>query len=231
MIKNYLWTLPFLLFISGYIGIQVALHQPQITTPSLVGNSIHYAITVLSHNNLNIRILSEKEDADLPPGTVLSQTPAAGQLIKPHQSVFVLLSKQPPTHTVPNLLHQSIDDIKTLTKKSGINCRYYVLPSTYPLDTCFAQYPIAGQSLEHESLVAYIAAPLQKPIIWPDFYGCTVSEVQSFLSSYQVSIQVLHQYTLKNHTCSECVVINQRPQAGSLIMLDPEKPLHVQLQV
>src|SRR3972149_1541199 len=64
MIKNYLWTLPFLLFITGYIGIQLLLAQPEVETPSLVGNSIHDAITLLSHNNLNARILSEKEDAD-----------------------------------------------------------------------------------------------------------------------------------------------------------------------
>jgi len=209
------------------------LYQPTIATPSLIGNSIHNAIILLSQHNLNVRILGEKEDADVPPGTVLSQTPAPGQYIKSHQSVFLLLAKQPPEQYAPLVLNQTTEVIKQLAHQQNLHIKQYTLPTIYPTDTCFAQYPCADEPLPHnEPLIAYIAQAITKPIIWPDFTGYTVEEIRSFLASHNITIEPIHRYPIaKNHTCSQCIVQNQRPYAGSLITINPTKPLQVQLQV
>ena len=42
--------------------MHLLLHQPEVTTPALVGYTVHDALVTLSNHNLNARILDEKED-------------------------------------------------------------------------------------------------------------------------------------------------------------------------
>jgi len=54
----------------------------QIQAPALVGKQLQNAVALLSQKNLNVRFITQKEDPDLPHGTILSQTPAAGRNVK-----------------------------------------------------------------------------------------------------------------------------------------------------
>ena len=60
--STYLWLLPFLSFLCGYQLIRSLYTVNTLTTPSIIGKEIQDAIKILSDNNLNPRILTEKED-------------------------------------------------------------------------------------------------------------------------------------------------------------------------
>ena len=64
--KNILWLAPFICFLGGYFIVRSFFHVNTIPTPSVVGRSLHDAFTILSNHNLNIRLLTQKEDPDLP---------------------------------------------------------------------------------------------------------------------------------------------------------------------
>ena len=83
--QNLLWMAPFLSFILGYLVMQHLIRIPEIVTPHLVGKQVHYILPIITQHHLNIRLLDQKEEIDIPEGIILNQTPAAGTIIKPNQ--------------------------------------------------------------------------------------------------------------------------------------------------
>jgi len=85
---SFIWIVPFLAFIAGYQVVRLLTHTQTVYVPSVLGLHLTDAIRRLSADQLNVRILAEKEDPDLDEGMIISQTPEQGTLVKPHQSLF-----------------------------------------------------------------------------------------------------------------------------------------------
>ncbi|MFI5332690.1 MAG: PASTA domain-containing protein [Candidatus Babeliales bacterium] len=204
-----------------------------IQTPVVVGMPVAQAVRLLSDHNLNIRILAEKEDADLPAGTIISQNPTGGSSIKPQQSIFLVVSTTPQPTIIPRFIGCSAQDIEKIAHERNFKYKLHSLESNYPSNTCFAQWPAPGTVIDKEPLVVYIAAPNRKPIIMPSFIGRPVPEVADFLTSHEMVPQLIHQPAVPDgHICSSaCRITDQRPMAGSLVARNSTAPLHIHLQV
>lgn len=203
-----------------------------IQTPSVVGMSLNNAARILSEHNLNLRILAEKEDPDLPSGTIISQVPVAHSPIKPHQSLFLVTSTTPQPTTSPRLVSHLVDNVEDVLTKKGIKYKLYTLESNYPTGTCIGQWPAAGNSLDNNKLIAYVSTTNSKPVLMPNLVGRTVPEVADFLTSHEMIPQLIHNPSVPDgHICSTCYVTDQRPLAGSLIARNGKNPAHIHLQV
>ena len=204
--------------------------MPSVETPSLIGKNINYAAKVLSQHNLNLRIIAEKEDADLPEGTIISQTPTKQQKVKPQQSVFCVVSHQTQSAHAPCLINNQIKQVDELLKNEKIRNKSYCLASKYSEGTCIAQIPSAQEPLQYQSMIIYLSASNKKTVVFPSLKGKSVDEVIEFLDKYTIKPSVQHNRLVdKHHHCTNCIVIDQKPLVGSLV--DFSKPLPVQLQV
>lgn len=231
-VKNYLWVLPFLSFLSGYYLFSLFYTVKIIQTPALIGTKLHDACKILSQHNLNLRVLAEKEDPDLPEGTILSQTPRAPIKIKQNQSVFCVISTKPKKPKTPILFNKDIAEHFVQLRNLGIRTKAYYLESSYPKNWCIAQLPGPNEQLEDNTIITYVSAGSHKPVIFPDVKHKPVQDVIEFFTSHNIPVDIIHrnQHIKEDHECTQCVVIDQRPLAGSIITLSDEKPLHVQLQ-
>jgi len=231
-IQNYLWAFPFICFLLGYLMLKKISNLGELPAPSLVGKKLQDAVTILSEKNLNLRILAQKNDADLPQGTILSQTPAAKQLIKPHQALHIVLSKKPEKQIAPQLIGNYEKTIETLLQKNNIRYKKQYLPSNCPKNSCIAQHPATGKPLEDNKIILYLSSGNSKPVLLPDFSGKPVPEITTFLNQYEnIDVCITHSPKTSNHICDQtCIITQQRPLAGSLVTLNAEKPLLVQLQ-
>ena len=234
MIKNLLWTAPFLFFASGYFITRSLFHINQIQTPSVVGKHLHEAFTLLSNQHLTIRLLDQKEDPDLPHGTVLSQMPAPKQMVKPRQTVFLTLSKQPPITPTPSFIAKQHEAIIKEAQAANLRLKAYYLESPYPTNSCIAQIPAPGQPMYDKTIIIYVAKSTKKPIIWPCFTGIPIDEVVEFLENYQITPHTIDASPSRKgeEKADTPLIIDQRPLPGSLIVLDenhiPAVQLHVQ---
>lgn len=221
--------MPFLSFSLGYIfSFLISSHQ-SITVPSLIGNNISYAAKILSDAQLNLRIITQKEDADLPDGTIISQNPGAGHKIKENQAIYCIISQKPAELFAPTILNQRNDQITAFSQKEKIRIKNFFLESSYPCGLCIGQIPQPGSRLEQKILLAYIASSNSK-VLFPDLYGKYVPEVIEFFQPYGFSPTIVHKTNLEqDHHCKTCRIINQKPLPGSLV--DISKPLNIQIQV
>lgn len=229
--KKLLWLLPFLCFLLTYAILHKIFTKSPFLAPSVVGKQLPEALNILAHHTLNTRLSALTENNDVPEGTVLNQHPLAHNSIRPHQTVFLTISKRQERMIAPDLAHLSRDGIATLLEKHGISAKWYELSSPLPRHHCIAQIPHAHELLEEDKrMIVYISSGEQKPVILPSFKGMYVDEVMQFLESHGVKTTIFHAKGIApNHICSSCTVLEQKPLAGSFI--DLQKPLTVYLYV
>ncbi len=201
-----------------------------LQTPGLVGKQLHEIITPISDKDLNIRLLATKEEPDLPTGTILSQKPTAGQPIKPNQSIYIVLSEQPPLPQAPSFIQKKQSSIEQLCKKNNIRTKNYTISNNYPTNQCFAQHPAPNETIKDHHMITYISNGGKKPLLLPDFKGQPLELVVEFLENHAIKPTVTYTHRKHNQT-KGYTVIDQRPLAGSLITLDDKKNIHIQLKV
>ena len=226
-IKHYLWIIPFFSFIFGYAITAWFFHVENIPTPHLVGKQVHEILPITSHYRLNLRLISQKEEIDLPEGIILNQTPAPGTAIKPHQPLFIVTTKKPVSLQTPHCIGKEIDQLISHLKEKNIHPRVYSLPHIYPLNHCFAQSPDPQEPLEKNRLILYVSAGNNKPIIWPNFIGYNLEEVKEFLHNHTIDPYIINDFPQNNNS----IIIDQRPLAGTLLTMDQHNPVSVQLRI
>src|SRR5580693_16266 len=130
-IKNYLWSLPFCCFLLGYSLTRWFFHVDSISTPHLVGKHVHEILPILSQHKFSLRLIDQKEEADIPEGIILSQIPHPNKAIKPNQPIFIVTTKKPSAIKTPLCLKKNLDTLLPELQKIGINPRIYKLAHPY----------------------------------------------------------------------------------------------------
>ncbi len=233
MLKKIKWLIPFMLFFLGYFMPHIFFKIDSIEVPNVLGKQSHEALTLLGNAQINSRVVCYKEDQTLPAGTVLTQIPAPGQSIKPHQTIFLTISNCAAPLTTPSYIGQPLteDTIKHF-KKQAIKFKKICLSSTTPQGNCIAQIPSPNTISLNKSLILYIASQNNSQVIFPNFEDINCIEVTQFLTEKNIPYKIIHSATQPaDHDCttSQCIVFEQRPLAGSFINL--QDPISVSIKV
>ncbi len=214
-LSNFLWTLPFIFFLLGYGLLSFFVANKEVYVPFLIGKSLQEAVSMLVQQNLNVRIISEKEDADLPHGTVINQTPLNTK-IKQQQSVYLTISKQPSKLRAPNLQGKSLEEINKILAQSTYKSKIYYVPSLLPKDVCIAQIPKPATVLEENRIILYVSSGNQKPVVFPDLRKHDLQSVLDFLQLYTIKPVIIYEQELDGMNAR---IIEQKPLPGSIINL------------
>lgn len=230
-IKNYLWLLPFISFLCGYGVIQWFFHIESIPTPHLIGHYVHEILPIISQHTLHVRLISQKEESDIPEGIIINQSPQPGKAIKPHQPLFIVTTKKPQAMQSPNCLQKKIGSVLPGLHTAGIFPRIYTVAHQYPEGICFAQTPQPEEFLEKNKLILYVSAGNNKPILWPNFIETSLEKTSLVLDMYSMKPYIINDSPFLQKSIDSYTVIDQRPLAGTLVTLDEKKPISVQLRI
>lgn len=224
------WTLPFLAFCAGFFCLQFFLHDTIIQTPDLVGKDILQATQICSHLNVHLKIIAEKEVCDTKPGMIITQNPLPHKSIKSHQTIFIVITKNPEPILAPNFIQTSLETIEKTCSEKGIKNRNYFLPTHYPAGQCFAQLPSASTPLEAKKMSCYISTGNQEQCLFPDFTNYPILDVLEFLHHHDISCDIYYKDIKLNPPYPAHFKISyQKPLAGTLVI--PNNKLYVQLKV
>lgn len=222
--------LPFTCFIIGYVVSNILIGNKNYTTPNLVGLSLYEAIKLTSPHQINIRILSEKENANIPAGIILSQRPSPDRIIKTHQPIFVTITKSLPDIKAPLLLQQSYESVEKICRDMKLKIKSYEFEYAAPYRSCIAQLPLANTIIHDKKMIIYCAKDKQDLYIMPDFVNQSLTDVCDCLKGYTDKISVFkNAQKIIEPYHQEAKIITQKPLAGSLISMSPI--LNVQLEI
>jgi len=230
IMSKYLWLVPFLGFFVGYYGIsRVAVEQREV--PSLLGLSLQKAMHLLATQQLAGHIVAEKEDEDLDPGTVLDQTPRAGQRMRRTQPVALVVTKRPDRLLAPICVGLTRAAVEEKLSKAPLVAEFHELESQSPRAVCIAQYPAPeAEIIQGTGMHIYISAGMSPIRLLPDFRAQLATTVVERCQELGIAVQLFHAYLVaSDHVCATCRVCEQKPLAGSCINL--LKPATLQLMV
>lgn len=114
------------------------------TVPDLTGKSFEEAVSILQSKNLNLGDISEKENG-APVGTVLSQDPAPGTVVRPESEVKLTVSIGKFV-TMPNVIGMNVDKAKSLLESQGFRVTKIDTTDTVKVSgkIVLYQYPMPG---------------------------------------------------------------------------------------
>ena len=175
---------------------------------------VHEALKLVGKQPLSLRLLSQKEDNDLPTRTIVSQTPRPGQKIKAHQALFIVVSQQIKTQIAPTLISKTDTEIEKICHKHEISCTHYTIPNIALDPNCFAQLPRPGKSMNDNVIIAYKGTNKKKPAIFPQLKGYSLDIVKRFLEEHECRINLKAPPDISDN---QLVITDHRPMAGSII--------------
>lgn len=214
---SYLWVAPFIAFLIGYAACYLWVATSEIVAPNVIGKTVHEGVVLLSSQRLNMRMRTEREDESVPTGTILDQFPGPDRLVKPNQSIYVTISRNAASIITPDLCGMTEQQVKVACQKLGIDISFSYISSDHQTGKCLAHYPQAGESAFSKKIIALIASPQDDACLIPSLKGLPVVQVKHSLEQENIVLEIFHQQHEASHNCKDCIIVSQRPAAGTVV--------------
>ncbi|WP_182112537.1 transglycosylase domain-containing protein [Actinotalea sp. JY-7876] len=131
---------------------------PMVEVPSVVGMSEGEATAALSAVGLGADV-SRANDATVPEGTVISQSPGGGAEVEQGGAVSVVVSAGPGTTAIPNVVGQSAQSAQATLSGAGFTVAVSEAPSdSVPAGTVISQSPGGGAEAGPGSTVSIVVS-------------------------------------------------------------------------
>jgi serine/threonine-protein kinase len=186
----------------------------EVEVPNLVGKQIEEARNLLQQSKLG-NAMAEEFSTDVPAGFVISQTPAAGSVVKERREIKLEVSKGPQLINVPILLGINIQKaLETLGNLSLAAGRVEEREETgQEPGTVLWQNPSPPAQVGVGSYIDLaVAASKGKKVLMPDLSGMTTNEARLRLLSLKLKINDIEdKYTSENPSGT---IIGQMPLPG-----------------
>ncbi|MCB1326111.1 MAG: PASTA domain-containing protein [Spirochaetales bacterium] len=171
------FALYFAFSIAIFFGVSVLIfvlrgeNPEQSAMPDFTGQ--HYVSIHNDLQRLQLRVsLVTRQYADQTPGIVLSQSIPAGQIIGPHEKLYLVVNQPEPLITMPQLMRMSEEAARASLSRITLEERVYALPigaisevinTQAPADTVLAQFPPAGTRVTASTRVYMLVSRRPSP--------------------------------------------------------------------
>ncbi|MDZ4168652.1 MAG: PASTA domain-containing protein [Coriobacteriia bacterium] len=201
----------FFLFSRGTAG-------PEVEVPTVVGVTVEQAEATLTEAGFVLGRESQEETDAAEPGTVVAQTPAAGEMLAKGGRVDVVVAVAIAGVEVPDVVGMSSAAARAQMEGAGLTVRVTETASDdVTKGDVIEQSPRAGTRVEAGAEIALTvssgAAPVQNVSV-PNVTGMTESEARSALGNAGLSSRTL---LASSDSVPAKDVVGQAPAAGSSV--------------
>jgi eukaryotic-like serine/threonine-protein kinase len=224
------WVLSVLLLIAAggaawfaYTKIQDQLDQNKpVAVPPVSGIKESLAVDKIRQAGLVPQVARAFSDS-VEKGTVIDQSPQAGDKVAKHTNVAITVSKGKETVTVPSVIGKNRDDAISTLVNAGLEPKAFAVASSRPVDTVTGQDPPAGKVVEKGSRVRinYSSGPAEVDV--PSVIGLTFDQASAALQAQGFGVK----RTDVESDQAKGLVVDQSPsgqaQKGSTISLSVSK--------
>ena len=218
----------FLIVNDGIMPI-ITRHGNDFSLPNIVGMTMVEADPVLREANLELVITSEEYHPDKPTGTILSQFPSGGTLVKDGRRVKVVISLGQKAVVVPDLRGFSIRQARLNLETAGFKLGDIEWTSTdsLPEKVVVFSYPSAGTSIPYGAEVNLMVnqGPYQRTIFVPRLVGLSLEEATQRLQEKGLAVGLVTEKVNENFLPQ--TVLEQSEDPGAELLPGEEVDLIV----
>ena len=187
------------------------------TVPNVVGAKTATALQSLQNAGYQPIQYEVRFDDKAPEGTIIRQTPEAGEETKPGRKVYLIISGGKEMASVPNLIGKSLRDAKMMLIKANMSIGNvsYAYSDSATNGTVFAQTPASGTKTTASTEVAVTVSqgPLMGRVPVPDVKNLPLSDAIAKLKDVKLEVGKVNYQS----GTPENAVLDQYPPAGDLV--------------
>ena len=208
-------TLLVVLAVIAVLLVEVLTKTPQVTVPSVVGQTVQIATQTLRNDNLAVGATSSKTSTTTPKGQVISSDPSAGAKVAKNSQVNLVVSAGPTvsTVTVPPVVGQQLIPATEAITNAGLSYKTNYVTSTKPSGTVLKQNPAGGTTVKSTTVVKLTVSSSQSSVSVPNVVGFSQTSAGSTITSANLTVGT------QTSACSQQVstgnVASQSPAAGT----------------
>jgi beta-lactam-binding protein with PASTA domain len=175
-----------------------AIHGAEVEVPSLKGMTVADARSETAGLGLNLNVDNRYYSADVAPGHILTQSPAAGTVVRREWQVRVSESLGPQMVDVPNTvgLEQRVAELELRRAGLAVGATAKLPSAKLAEGTVLAQDPPAhAQDIAQPTVNLLVAAPDSEAadgFVMPDLVGLPVVSAQSALTKVGIKSATPH---------------------------------------
>jgi len=181
-----------------------------VEVPLLIGRSTLEATKILSDRGLFLEIQSERHDAVVSPGHIISQDIKEGEKIKKGAGVKVIVSKGKAMFLIPYLEGMDVNDVKLTLESSGLEIGKItgVHSDTVDKNRVIAQRPLSGYSADNKVNLLVSLGPYDVSYRCPSFINMSADEARKIADA--LGLKLLEQG-------DGSMIVFQKPGAGTIV--------------
>ncbi len=185
----------------------------EIELPSFENMTVEEAENMVVNTKLVIEIEKEEKSNTISPGRIISQSPAAGKMVKENATIKVVISEGESDFPMPDLTGKHKDEAEKILKEKGLIYSFIGEPNEDALeDYVTRQTPEAGIYIDKAtSVTVYTSTGKEnKTVKVPNLLGLTEEEAKVALLEAGLSVG---QVVEANSTKAKGMVISQSIRA------------------
>jgi serine/threonine-protein kinase len=217
--RKWLWLFA-IVIVLGLIGggaYAIWKQSQQVQVPGLINLTASQASSVLAREGLHLTIAGEKFSETIKPGHIVSSNPLRGVTTTKGETVFVMVSKGPERHAVPDVAgltpSAAIASLKANRLTVGVQTQAYNDSITKGL--VVKTNPVKGHMLRRGTSVDLVISKGPAPVPIPTVVGQTESVAKQRLAKVGLyASAVTKQYSNK---IPLGIVISASPASGTVV--------------
>ena len=193
------------------ILIDVSSGKPEVTIPSVVGQTVEDAVAELTQAGLDAQVVEVNSDKD--EGTVTAQSPGAGTVVVEGTQVRINVSRGPKPLSVPNVIGLPYDQAAAELQRVGFGVSRVDVDSELAAGIVVNQDPNGGSESSKGSTVTLSVSKGPVTSAVPDVTTQDVTIAQTTLEAAGFRTRVVLEDT--NDQSFDGIVISQDPVGGT----------------
>jgi eukaryotic-like serine/threonine-protein kinase len=193
------------------VRIDVSSGKPQVTIPSVVGQSIQDAVAELTRAGLDAQVVEVNSDRDQ--GTVTAQSPSPGTVVVEGTRVRINVSKGPKPVSIPSVVGLPYDQAASELRQKGFGVSRIDKDSDQAAGIVTDQDPSGGSEGSKGSTVTLTVSKGPSTAAVPDVTTQDVSIAQTTLDAAGFRTRVVLEDT--DDPTQDGIVMSQDPIGGT----------------
>ncbi len=193
------------------VVIEVSSGKPQVTIPSVVGQTAEDAVAELTRAGLVARVVEVNSDEE--EGRVTAQNPGPGTVVVEDTQVRINVSKGPRPVEVPNVVGNPYDQAASVLQRAGFGVTRVDVASDQTAGIVVDQDPAGGTSSSKGATVTLSVSRGPTTSAVPDVTGQDVSVAQTILDDAGFRTRVEFEDT--DDPALDGIVTSQDPAGGT----------------
>jgi serine/threonine-protein kinase len=215
--------------INGFIMPSITRHGTEFSLLNVEGMTVVEAEPILIEADLFLDITSEEYHPDKPSGTILSQFPVGGTMVKSGRTIKVVISLGQKAVEVPELAGFTIRQARLNLEAAGFTLGNveWTIADSLPEKVIVFSYPGSGTMIPYGSEVNLMInrGPHQQTVFVPRLIGLSLEEATKRLEEKGLKVGLVTHFVDENYLPE--TVLEQSEDPGMELMPGEEVDLVV----